>query len=110
VTVRFSTARATTEDEWLMTQLGHERRVEVITMNFTSVFASVVGTQRVATVHKRLACYYQQYLPIRLFDIPFKVPRVVEAMQWNSHFAADPGNRWLRATLKEAAQSLSPGL
>jgi LysR family transcriptional regulator, nod-box dependent transcriptional activator len=88
VTARFATARAPTVDDWFVSQLGHERRVEVVAMNFSSVFSCLVGTQRVATIHKRLARYYEQYLPIRLFDVPFEVPRLAEAMQWHRHFNA----------------------
>ena len=106
VTVRFSTARAATVDEWFVNQLGYERRVEVVTMNFTSVFPCIVGTRRIATIHRRLARYYQQYLPIRLFDIPIQVPPLAEAMQWHEHFSADPGSRWLRDILKEAARNI----
>jgi len=58
VTARFATARASTVEEYFVTQLGHERRVEIIAMNFSSVFAALVGTQRVATIHRRLARYY----------------------------------------------------
>lgn len=108
VTARFATARAATVDEWFVTQLGHERRVEVVAMNFTSVFSSLVGTQRVATMHTRLARYYEQYLPIRLFDVPFELPRLAEAMQWHRHFNVDPGTLWLRGVLKEIARNMEP--
>lgn len=108
VTARFATARASTVDEWFMSQLGHERRVEVVAMNFNSVFSSLVGTQRVATIHARLARYYQQYLPIRLFEVPFELPRLAEAMQWHRHFNVDPGTLWLRGVLKEIAHNMEP--
>lgn len=108
VTARFAAARASTVDEWFVTQLGHERRVEVIAMNFSSVFPSLVGTRRVATVHKRLARYYEQYLPIRLFEVPFELPSLAEAMQWHRHFSSDPGTLWLRGVLKEVARKLEP--
>jgi len=106
VTARFATARAATVDEWFVTQLGHERRVEVVAMNFNSVFASLVGTQRVATIHRRLARYYEQYLPIRLFDVPFELPRLAEAAQWHRHFNVDPGTLWLRRILKDVAREM----
>ena len=105
VTARFATARASTVDEWFVSQLGHERRVEVVVMNFGSVFSCLVGTRRVATIHKQLARYYAQYLPIRLFDVPFELPRLAEAMQWHRHFNADPGLMWLRGVLKEVAST-----
>ncbi len=106
VTARFATARASTVDEWFVTQLGHERRVEVVAMNFSSVFPCLVGTRRVATIHKRLARYYEQYLPIRLFEVPFELPRLAEAMQWHRHFNSDPGTLWLRGVLKEVARNM----
>ncbi len=108
VTARFATARASTVDEWFVSQLGHERRVEVVAMNFSSVFPSLVGTSRVATVHERLARYYEQYLPIRLFDVPFELPRLAEAMQWHRHFNSDPGTQWLRGVLKEVSRNMEP--
>ena len=77
-------------------------------MNFSTVFASIVGTQRVATIHRRLARYYEQYLPIRLFEVPFELPRLAEAMQWHRHFNVDPGTLWLRGVLREAARKMEP--
>ncbi len=91
VTSRFAGARAATVDEWFVSQLGYKRNVEVITMNFTSVVAAIPGTQRVATIHRRLAEYFARYLPIRLVDAPFAVPRLAEALQWHRHFNTDPG-------------------
>jgi LysR family transcriptional regulator, nod-box dependent transcriptional activator len=108
VTARFATARASTVDEWFVTQLGHERRVEVVAMNFSSVFVSLLGTQRAATIHTRLARYYERYLPIRLFEVPFELPPLAEAMQWHRHFNADPGTLWLRGVLKEVARNMEP--
>jgi len=108
VTSRFASARAATADEWFFNQLGHKRNVEVITMNFTSVFPCVLGTRRVATIHSRLARYYAQFLPIRLFDAPYDVPPLAEAVQWHRHFNADPGILWLRGVLHEAARRMAP--
>jgi len=110
VTARFATARAATVDEWFVSQLGHERRVEVIAMNFSAVFSCLVGTQRIATIHKRLARYYEQYLPIRLFEVPFELPRLAEAMQWHRHFNTDPGTLWMRGVLKEVARNMGAAL
>jgi LysR family nod box-dependent transcriptional activator len=107
VTARFAAARATTVDEWFVKQLGLERRVEVVCMNFSSVISAVIGTRRVALMHKRLAQYYAQYLPIRLFDVPFEMPRLTEAVQWHRHFNSDPGTLWLRGVLKDVAHRMA---
>jgi len=106
VTSRFASARAATVDDWFVSQLGYKRNVEVVTMNFSSVVTSIPGTRRVATIHRRLAEYFAQYLPIRLFDAPFEVPRLAEAVQWHRHFNTDPGLRWLREVLNDAARNM----
>jgi LysR family transcriptional regulator, nod-box dependent transcriptional activator len=106
VTSRFASARAGTVDEWFFNQLGHKRNVEVTTMNFTSVFSCVLRTKRVATIHRRLAAYFAQFLPIRMFDAPFEVPPLAEAVQWHRQFGSDPGLRWLREVLNGAARNM----
>jgi DNA-binding transcriptional LysR family regulator len=108
VTSRFASARAATVDDWFVSQLGYKRNVEVVTMNFTSVVCSIPGTRRVATIHRRLADYFARYLPIRLFEAPFEVPRLAEAVQWHRHFNNDPGLLWLREVLSDAARHGMP--
>lgn len=106
VVVQFGTARGVMFDEWIVEGLGLDRRVEVVVMNFTSVFPSVVGSQRIATVHRRHAQFYAQYLPIRLFDLPLQTPRLAEAVQWHRHFDADAAVLWMRGVLHEAAREM----
>jgi LysR family transcriptional regulator, nod-box dependent transcriptional activator len=106
VVVQFGTARGVMFDEWVVEGLGLERRVEVVVMNFTSVFPSVVGSQRIATVHRRHAQFYAQYLPIRLLEVPLQTPRLAEAAQWHRHFDADTAVLWMRGVLHEAARDM----
>ena len=106
VVVQFGTARGVMFDEWVVEGLGLDRRVEVVVMNFTSVFPSVVGSQRLATVHRRHAQFYAQYLPIRLLDLPLQTPRLAEAVQWHRHFDADAAVLWMRGVLHEAAREM----
>lgn len=104
VVAQFGTARGVMFDEWLVDRMGFERRVEVVVMNFTSVFPSIVGTRRIATIHRRLAQFYAQYLPLRLFELPLDAPPFAEAVQWHRHFCADPGTLWMRRMLHDAAR------
>jgi len=106
VVVQFGTARGVMFDEWVVEGLGLDRRVEVVVMNFTAVFPSVVGSQRIATVHRRHAQFYAQYLPIRLFDLPLETPRLAEAVQWHRHFDADAAVLWMRRALHQAAREM----
>jgi DNA-binding transcriptional LysR family regulator len=95
-------------DEWFLSRLGVNRRVEVLTMNFNSIPQNIVGTRRIATTYRRLTNYYCRYLPLRVVPCPFELPSVVEAMQWHKYFQGDLGLAWLRGVLKEVATALAP--
>jgi DNA-binding transcriptional LysR family regulator len=108
VCVQLGRGRAPVMDEWFLSRLGVNRRIEILTMNFNSLPQYVVGTQRVGTVHHRLADYYCRYLPLRIVPCPFELPPIVEAVQWHKYFDQDPGLAWLRGILKDAARALAP--
>ena len=87
-------------DEWFGER--YERRVEVVTTTFNLVPQLLIGTSRIATVHRRLATFYQQYLPLQFVAPPLEIPRLEEFMQWHRSRDHDPGTAWLRSILKSA--------
>ncbi len=87
-------------DEWFSGRI--ERKIEVITTTFNLVPQLLIGTYRIATVHRRLATFYEQYLPLRSVPPPLEVPRLEEFMQWHMSRDRDPGTVWLRSVLKSA--------
>lgn len=101
VVVRFGKRQElTTFDEWFMERFGHERRVEVVTTAFNLVPQLLVGTSRIGTLHRRLAMFYQRYLPLKLIRPPFEIATLQESMQWHKSRDRDPGTIWLRSLLK----------
>lgn len=101
VVVRFGRHQElTTFDEWFMERFGHERRVEVVTTAFNLVPQLLVGTSRIATLHRRLAMFYQRYLPLKIIQPPFEIATLQESMQWHKSRDRDPGTLWLRSLLK----------
>lgn len=108
VGARFGGIRSTAIDDWFVQHSGVARRMEVFGMNLTSIPQLVVGTRRIATMHRRLAELFATQLPIRLLPPPFTVPPLAEALQWHSAFGQDPGLLWLRALLREVAGSATP--
>jgi len=78
------------------------RRIEIVTTGFTLVPQLVVGTTRIATVHRRLAEFYAKQLPLKILKPPVEIPPVVESMQWHAIRDGDPGLRWLRRILHSA--------
>jgi len=108
VCVRLGGGRSPMIDEWFLGRMDITRRIEVLAMNFNSLVQCVVGTNRIATIHRRLALYYCQYLPLRISPCPFELPVITEAMQWHRSFNEDAGLAWLRGKLKEAATAVAP--
>jgi DNA-binding transcriptional LysR family regulator len=105
VGVQFDRGRSPVIDEWFLSRLGVSRRVEVFTMSFNTIPQMIVGTDRIATVHRRLAEFYCRYLPLRIIACPFELPAVAEAVQWHKYFDQDPGLAWLRGVLREVGAS-----
>jgi LysR family nod box-dependent transcriptional activator len=105
VVARIGTERPPTIDAWFFERYGHVRRVAVVAMNFTSVPQLLVGTPRIALMHRRLAITAAKSLPIKLLKAPFEMPKLVEVIQWHRYRDADPGRKWLYGLLKSSAMA-----
>lgn len=95
-------------ENWFAEHHGDQRRVEFVTHTFNLLPFAVVGTNRVATMHTRLATRYLPVLPVRLVRPLFTIPRLTEVLQWHNHRDIDLGNAWLRKKIIAAAQALPP--
>ena len=106
VSVGFGRSRHMSIEEWFMNQYGFNRRLEVITNDFNTLPQLVVGTQRIATMHQRLARLYADHLPLRILPPPVKIPVMREVMLWHRSVEGDPMHRWLRERISEFIQHL----
>jgi DNA-binding transcriptional LysR family regulator len=106
VSVGFGRTRHMSIEEWFMNQYGFNRRLEVITNDFNTLPQLIVGTQRIATMHQRLARLYAEYLPLRILPPPVKIPVMREFMLWHRSVEGDPMHRWLRERISEFIQHL----
>ena len=80
--------------------------MEIYAPNFTLLPQLVLGTQRIATMHTRLAQWAAQSLPLRLFPVPIEISKMTEVLQWPTHHTHEPGSQWLRKLLQETARRL----
>ena len=92
---------------WFVKHHGAVRRIEVTTYSFAAAAHLVVGTDRIATVHARLARQAEHSLPIVVLPPPMEVPRMQQAMQWHKYRTQDPGLMWLRGLLHEAVRRMN---
>ncbi|MGV7215209.1 LysR family transcriptional regulator [Bradyrhizobium sp. UFLA05-112] len=89
-----------------LTRLGIERRIDVITYSFSSMAGLVAGTNRIATIHRRLAKEALRRLPIKILELPFQLPQMNQSVQWHRYRSNDAGLAWLLKTIKLAAKTL----
>lgn len=106
VSVGFGSSRQLSIEDWFMKQYDVSRRIEIISSDFNTLPQLVLGTNRIATMHKRLAQYYAQYLPIRLLTTPVKLPNMREQIQWHRAQENNPLHRWVREKIQSAAKEL----
>lgn len=81
---------------WFLEREGVARKIDITASTMAALPSLVVGTARLATVHRRIAMHAQQHLPIRIWPTPMKIPKLVQMLQWNKLREADPGLRWIR--------------
>lgn len=89
---------------------GIERRIEVQTFSFVGALSLVVGSQRIATVHSRMAKYGENFLPIKSLESPVKIPAITQSMQWQKFRSNDLGLIWLRQLMGQAVLQMDSAL
>lgn len=91
---------------WFLKRYGITRRVGVLTYSFITLPALLVGTDRIATVHERVARRFAGAWPLEIRPTPMKFESMEQAMQWHKFRTNDPGLTWLRGLMSEAARRM----
>ncbi|MDE2410247.1 MAG: LysR family transcriptional regulator [Sphingomonadales bacterium] len=95
VSVRIGRVSRLAHGEAQLQARGISRRVEVVAPSFTLVPELLVGTQRLAIMHARLARQAARRNDIRIVPLPFEMPPMREMVQFHRARADDAGLRWL---------------
>ncbi|ATW04713.1 LysR family transcriptional regulator [Sphingorhabdus sp. YGSMI21] len=93
-------------DETALRRIGIHRTIETFAPSFASVPRFVIKTDRIATIHRRLAAQISDTLPINVYELPFEFPKVREVAQWSAKNTNDEAVRWVVTRLQEIAQKL----
>jgi DNA-binding transcriptional LysR family regulator len=83
---------------------GYQRNIEMAASNFNSIPYFVMGTNRIATVHSRLARIFTRHYPVREIAMPIPIPSIQICMQWHEFMDHDPLHLWLRNLISEVAR------
>lgn len=99
VSVRLGQVMRLTFAEAQLRALGISRREEVIVPSFAMVPDLLVGTNRLAIMHERLARLAAQRNDIVIVPLPFPFPPMREMAQFHRARANDAGLNWLLAEI-----------
>ena len=105
VTARFGKSRLSAFEDWFVRRQKQQRNVEIIAPSFMTLPGLVVGSNRIATMHRRLAMRVSQYLPLVTRDVPLDIPPIRESIQWHISNNNDPAIRWVVEKLLVAANA-----
>jgi LysR family transcriptional regulator, nod-box dependent transcriptional activator len=103
VTARFGLSRTPVFEDWFVRRQSQQRRVEVVAPSFLAVSSFIIGSSRIATMHRRLATKLAAYLPLAIKEVPLSIPRIREAVQWHISNDNDPAIRWVVERLVSVA-------
>ncbi|NRR31692.1 LysR family transcriptional regulator [Oxalobacteraceae bacterium] len=104
IATNFGVHRAPTFEETYLRGKGHARRIEIITSSFNTLPQYLVGTRRMATMHRKLALLFSAHYPIRILDLPVEIPPIIEVMTWPKSMDKDLSHQFFRELLHEAVQ------
>lgn len=105
VTARFGRARVSAFEDWFVRRQKRQRRIEIVTHSFLSMPGLVIGSNRIATMHRRLATRMADYLPLTLREVPMDIPPIRESIQWHISTNNDPAIRWVVERIVAGAQA-----
>jgi DNA-binding transcriptional LysR family regulator len=104
VVAQFGQERSPATMEMKLDRMGVKRNIAVRLPNFSMLPQAVIGTDRVATMHHRLAEYFSQWLPIKLHPLPIRVPKIEQIAQWHHSKESDLAVQWLLGKVSKLAK------
>ncbi len=106
VAVQWGLDRVHTIDETVLLERGQQRRREVVAPSFTLLPRMLVGTNRIATLHTRLARFISPFYGLRVIPCPVELPALNETIQWHKYKQHDLAVTWVKNQIRTVAQSL----
>ena len=107
VAMRLGNEASLAFEEWFLPRYGRQRRVECTVDVFAVAVRMVIGTQRIVTMHRRMAEQMAEVFPITLFDAPFDIHPLNEMMVWPRYLDGDLAHSWLRSNIQDAAAAIA---
>ncbi|PXF29114.1 hypothetical protein WH50_22620 [Pokkaliibacter plantistimulans] len=107
VAIRIGEEGSIAFEEWFLPRYGRQRRIECTVDHFSAAPFLVMGTDRIVTLHYRLAIEMAKHYPVKLLPAPFEMPSLTEVMVWPCYQDEDPAHKWLRERLLSIACAIT---
>lgn len=88
---------------------GLKRNVGAFVSNFSATPFVVADSQLIAMIPSTLATRFSHLAKIRLHRPPLEFPSYPVSMAWHPRVHAEPGHRWLRQLIIDAAHKVTAG-
>ena len=93
-------------EAFLLEAEGISRKIEVESFSFSTLPHLITRTDRLATIHGRLAKLVAPQAELVTYPVPANFPPARQMVQWHEYRANDPGIMWLRGLMQQAATEL----
>ena len=101
VAVQFELRGNPTHDDRFLEQLGQRKQVFVTVSSHALVPYFLVGSDRIATIHRKQAEIFTRLFPLEILELPIEIPSLTEMFQWHSANDDDAVLRYVRERLSE---------
>lgn len=109
VAVRLGRINRSSFAESQLRAMGIERKTAIQAATFGIVPELLVGTGRIAIMHRRLAIHAARHLPLKFGPLPFEFPSLVEGLQFHRSRINDIGLKWLVGEIRADFDRLGAG-
>ncbi len=106
VAYRPDTGHTIASDTWLREHHAIAPTVKVSLPSYALLPRAVAGTNRIATMPRRLAEIFRRSERLRIVEPAFAMPVLRETLQWQDARAGDAGVAWLRSLIVAMAGSI----
>lgn len=103
VAARTTTVRVVDE---ALKKLGKKMIAPIILQDLFTIPPLVATTDVISVMPRSLATKLAAFYNLRILESPLRLPRVKYVSYWHERNQLDPGHRWLRHMVQEAARNL----
>lgn len=107
IAVRLGRINRSSFAESQLRSMNIERKIAIHAATFGIVPELLVGTRRIAIMHRRLAVHAATSLPLKFGPLPFEFPPLIEGIQFHRSKINDAGLNWLVGEIRSQVDELA---